>query len=565
LRTQTLSRGRQNRESKNLAKHRFKRFAAFPGLIEASDVGRCPKMSLQVTKPKTSRWKRNLAIGAGCLALGYLILLFPEGEGKIPRGAGREPFTWQQDQFWAELQQALAEGRTTEPRILSNRFELAAQQIETSLEQLRLARFPPEAEVFTQLETNLFRLAPVAAVAPTQVSIFINLVNRARLEVKRQSTAWDLESIPVRHRLYRLLYGTRLALEEVLLQRPEAAPPGATVFEESQASRTPVARVLGVEIQSGDILVSRAGAATSSLISRGNDFPGSYSHVAVAHVNADTGQCSIIESLSQRGVVITPLDHYLGDKKLRLLVLRLRPDLPAVVADPQLPHRAAVSALDDARQRHIPYDFSLDSTDHSQRFCSEVASAAYESAGIKLWMGMTYISSPAVIAWLASLGARHFETQEPADLEYDPQLRVVAEWRDPATLFKAHVDDAVTDVLLAEARPGEGLPYQWALLPAARILKGYSLLLNACGKIGPIPEGMSATTSLRVDLYRRRHAGIAARVLTLADEFSNRAGYKPPYWELVRLARQACGEMKPGNGPRDVLGSQHVRPSASVG
>jgi hypothetical protein len=546
LREQNLSGTSQKRESKNLAEHRFKRFAAFPGLIEASDMGRCPKMSSQVAKKKASRWRRNLGISVGGLALAYLVLLLPERERAAPAGPGRQPFAWQQDKFWAELQQALAEGRTIEPGLLSNRFELAARQIETLLEQLRLGRFPPEAEVFTQLETNLFRLAPVAAVAPAQVSIFINLVNRARLEVKRQSIAWDLQSIAVRHRLYRLLYGTRLALEEVLLQRPEAAPPGATVFEESQASRTPVARVLGVAIQSGDILVSRAGAATSSLISRGNDFPGSYSHVAVAHIDAASGQCSIIESLSQQGVVITPLDHYLGDKKLRLLVLRLRPDLPAVVADPQLPHRAAVSALDDARHRHIPYDFSLDSTDHSQRFCSEVAAAAYESAGIKLWMGMTYISSPSVIAWLASLGARHFETQEPADLEYDPQLRVVAEWRDPATLFKAHIDDAVTDVLLEEARPGEGLPYQWAVLPVARVLKGYSLLLNACGKIGPIPEGMSATTSLRVDLYRRRHAGIAARVLTLADEFSNRAGYKPPYWELVRLARQACGEVTMG-------------------
>jgi hypothetical protein len=138
---------------------------------------------------------------------------------------------------------------------------------------------------------------------------------------------------------------------------------------------------------------------------------------------------------------------------------------------------------------------------------------------------------------------RHFETQEPADLEYDPQLRVVAEWRDCATLFKAHIDDAVTDVMLSEAQPGQGLPYQRLFLPFARAMKAYSLMLNAFGKIGPVPEGMSATVVLRLKEYRDQHAAIGARVLLLAEGFRQQRGYPPPYWELVRLARQAKHEL----------------------
>ena len=45
-------------------------------------------------------------------------------------------------------------------------------------------------------------------------------------------------------------------------------------------------------------------------------------------------------------------------------------------------------------------------------------------------------------------------TLEPSDLEYDPQLTVVAEWHDPGTLFKDHLDNAVTDVLLEDANSG---------------------------------------------------------------------------------------------------------------
>ncbi|HRY73404.1 MAG TPA: hypothetical protein P5165_09285, partial [Spirochaetia bacterium] len=85
-----------------------------------------------------------------------------------------------------------------------------------------------------------------------------------------------------------------------------------------------------------------------------------------------------------------------------------------------------------------------------------------------------------------------------------------AEWRDRAALLKAHVDDAVTDVMLAAANPGEPLPYSHLRLPPARLAKAYSFVLNMAGKFGPIPEGMSATTALRVAEYRRGGGGPGA-------------------------------------------------------
>jgi hypothetical protein len=302
-------------------------------------------------------------------------------------------------------------------------------------------------------------------------------------------------------------------------------------------------------VHSGDILVSRGGAATSALIARGNDYPGCFSHAALVHVEERSGRASVIESLIECGVAVTPIEQYLNEKKLRIMVLRLRADLPALVADPMLPHKVSIGTLAEAERRHIPYDFTMDYRDHQAQFCSEVVGAAYEPAGIKLWSGLTFISSPTVTAWLSSLGVRYFETQEPADFEYDPQLRVVAEWRDRATLFKAHIDDAVTDVMLSEAKPGEGLGYQRLLLPVAKMVKAYSVVLNALGKTGPLPEGMSGTVALRVKKYGLQHAAIGARVLLLADNFRQQHAYLPPYWELVRLAQQAKHELAGKEGP----------------
>jgi hypothetical protein len=278
------------------------------------------------------------------------------------------------------------------------------------------------------------------------------------------------------------------------------------------------------------------------MIARANDFPGSFSHVALLHVDDQTGQASIVESLSQKGVVITSVDEFLKDKKLRVLVLRLRSTLPALVRDPLLPHRAATQMLARARRGHIPYDFALNHHDDTAQFCSEVAAAAYEAHGIHLWTGLTYISLPTAIGWLGSLGVRHFETKEPADLEYDPQLRMVGEWREPATLLKAHIDDAVTDVMLERAPHGLPLAYNLWMLPVARLLKAYSLILKRLGKAGPVPEGMSATVALRVSKYQRQHAELVSRVETLAEQFKKRFGYTPPYWELVKLAQAAHRE-----------------------
>jgi hypothetical protein len=206
------------------------------------------------------------------------------------------------------------------------------------------------------------------------------------------------------------------------------------------------------------------------------------------------------------------------------------------------PHKVAQAALAEARSRHIPYDFEMNSQDDSKKFCSEVVLDPYSKAGIKLWAKTSHISSAGIISWLSGFGVTHFDTQEPSDLEYDPQVIVVAEWRDIETLYKDHIDNAVTDAMLEGAEKGDKLTYNIFLLPVARVAKLYSWILNRFGKVGPVPEGMSAEGALRNKSYTARHDKIKARTLESAADFKIANGYRPPYWELVKLASQAEGE-----------------------
>ena len=476
-----------------------------------------------------------------------LLLFVPPRDTAPPHAAAGRPFAWHQDERWetleASFQRARGEGCTS----LTPRIEGLLHDSRRLLATAASRPLEPQSAVFDEIERATFELGPMVAACPGTIPDYISLGARTRSVVKVQSRRWDMGQPATRDRLYRLVYGGRAAVEEAILQAPRGTV-AALVRGDDEPSSTPSAEILGVRIHSGDILVSRGGAPTSALIARGNDYPGNFSHVALVHVDGRSGVASAVEAHIERGVAVATLPDYLRDVKLRVMVLRLRADLPPLVADPTLPHQAATAAIHEARGRHIPYDFEMDFSDHAKLFCSEVASAAFERFGITLWMGHSSISSPGLASWLSGFGVTHFETQEPSDLEYDPQLSVVAEWRDMRTLFADHVDNAVVDAMLEGAERGDSLDFSRLLLPLARLGKLYSSALNAFGFVGPVPEGLSAAGALRTRDFMRTHAAIKDRVLHLAQEFERSHGYTPPYWELVKLARQAHSERRRGEG-----------------
>jgi hypothetical protein len=489
---------------------------------------------------------RRVARGAAWvlagLAVVYLVLLLPEPEPPLPAapppGGAARPFAWNQDAFWERLEADYAAARAAGCGAVRREVEAGLAALDAGLARLDAEPVGPDAPILADLERRVFEAAPRVGACAAEVAGYVGRAAALRDAVKRQSERWSMDDRRAREALYRLLYGGRAAVEELLLQEPPAAAAAVLTRGVDEPSRTPAASVLGVEVRSGDVLLSRGGAPTSALIARGNDFPGNFSHVALVHVDERTRRVSIVEAHIERGVVISSVEDYLADAKLRVLVLRPRADLPAIVRDPLLPHRAAASALERARAGHVPYDFAMDRADPGKLFCSEVAADAYARHGVRLWMGLSHVSSEGLRRWLAGFGVRHFETLEPADLEYDPQLRVVAEWRDPEALRKDHHDNAVTEAMLEAAERGARLEHARALLPVARAAKALSVVLEATGRVGPVPEGMSATAALRNRWYGTVHAEVAARLGRRAAAFQAERGYPPPYWRLVGLARE---------------------------
>ncbi|MCA9606347.1 MAG: hypothetical protein KC619_12160, partial [Myxococcales bacterium] len=367
------------------------------------------------------RRRRGLIASAVGLGLLAALLFVPEPDAVPENPPANAPFVWGQDDVWARLERDFDRARRRGCDVESPAIDRGLEVLDGQLAVLEAEPVAPGAAQLERVERSLFDVAARFGACIDRVPELAERVRRLRRVTKDQSRAWSLESGRAgRDALYRLLYGSRAALEELLLQMDE---PPELLPGTDEPSETPSVEFHGVTLHSGDILASRGGAPTSAFIARGNDYPGNFSHIALLHV-AEDGTARVIESHIESGVGVFTAEHYLEDTKLRIMVMRMRRDHPALQADPMLPHRAATEAIESAEAGHIPYDFEMDWGHPDALFCSEVAYAAYARHDVRLWAGLSSMSAPGLTRWLASVGVRYFETLSPSDVEYDPQLRV---------------------------------------------------------------------------------------------------------------------------------------------
>jgi hypothetical protein len=477
------------------------------------------------------------------LTVFYLILLIPESQSDKIKVANRSMFIWDKDSLWHLLEDNFVKAKEIGCDNLNNQIGERLIDFSNTLNLIEKSELKPDDQMFDSLLSIIFQTAPLIGACTDSSERYIDLIAQMRQIMKLKSKQWDPDKQAVRNALYKLIYGGRAAVEEIILQSGKKDSHQLT-YENNEKSATPYTTFLGVKLHSGDILLSRGGAPTSALISRGSDYPGNFSHVALVHVDSKTNIESIIEAHIEVGVAISSLEDYMNDKKLRVMVLRMRSDLTEMIADPMLPHKAATASLKRAVNEHIPYDFEMNYDNPDKLFCSEVASSEYKNLGINLWMGKSTISSLGTAKLLSGFGVKNFETQEPSDLEYDPQLSIVAEWRDLETLYQDHVDNAVVDAILEWSEEGNEIEIDWYLLPIVRIVKLYSAILNLFNAAGPVPEGMSATSALRHEAFKTFHSSIKINVLEQAKKFKNLNGYTPPYWRLLEFARMHTENQK---------------------
>jgi hypothetical protein len=465
----------------------------------------------------------------------YLILMIPlTSENPVRLISTEQPFEWRSDTLWNKLETDFEHLHANHDTSTFTRLINYQHQTDSLLQVV----IQNEKGLFSQAADSLlvsfFNYSILIPFQPVYTDSLYARYKKIRIAVK-EIQRLQPDDIITKRSIYKLLYGTRAAMEEIILQLPQKTD-ALVIFDSGNEDQSGI-NVRGLQIKSGDVLLSRGSASVSALIARASNFPGNFSHVALLHINESNKKISVIESHIEKGVAIADSIAYFKDKKQRILVMRKRNTNDKIVA-----HKAAGAMLEMLSKQNIPYDFSMDYNDADKMFCSEVASYAYSTQGIKLWSVPSGISYPGAVAWLNSFGVQYFSTQMPSDLEYDNEMMLIAEWYDRDLLWEDHVYNAAMDALYEQAKKGLSPEASCWLLPLARVLKGWSIIKNKLGYIGPIPEGMNATTALKNMWLTENHEDLVKQIKVSATEFQKTKGYLPPYWQLVKMANMHAAE-----------------------
>jgi len=123
--------------------------------------------------------------------------------------------------------------------------------------------------------------------------------------------------------------------------------------------------VHGVEIHSGDILVSRGGYPTRRSFARGNDYPGNFLALGLVHVDGVSHAASVIERTSSAVVAVSTATRTCGTRSSGSWCCACGRTC-ALVADPSAATPGRVAGLERARSGRVAYDFEMEYTDPSE-------------------------------------------------------------------------------------------------------------------------------------------------------------------------------------------------------
>ena len=180
--------------------------------------------------------------------------------------------------------------------------------------------------------------------------------------------------------------------------------------------------------KSGDIIISRGNTFISAAIARGNGANNHFSHLSLVYVEETTGKIYTIESHIETGVIVRPIEEHIAQKNAREALYRY--------PDTETAHKAAKYMYALARKykepNNIPYDFSRQMDEHSAIDCTEIVRLAYKVASNNGVLFPKYVSQFPINLkkFLNHIGVTSIIGFLPGDIEVDPRVELVAEWRD---------------------------------------------------------------------------------------------------------------------------------------
>lgn len=198
--------------------------------------------------------------------------------------------------------------------------------------------------------------------------------------------------------------------------------------------------------KSGDVLLVRTSSFVSAVIARIGDDDGQFSHAAMIYVD-ERGEVKVIEALIALGTIITPYEEWrkTNDHSRALL---FRHDNEA------LAKKAALKLYNIVQKRQVSndlilYDFTMDDSDSNKIFCAELIQYAFKLAGdSQMPTFRTSFKAFDDHPFLHELTISAKNVFAPGDIEVEPFLNLVAEWRNYDSTRLSRIQDVIQTKVL---------------------------------------------------------------------------------------------------------------------
>jgi len=295
------------------------------------------------------------------------------------------------------------------------------------------------------------------------------------------------------------------------------------------------------DFKSGDMIIVRGTIHNSAAIARIGDVDSQFSHAAMVYIDPQ-GRQHVVEALIECGATTSSLHGALSHDLARAVVFRHK--------DADLASRAAENIYNHVRQslgffrRPIPYDFSMELEGYDELFCSKLIRQAYdEASGGKVRLP-TFKSrfEKGSRDFLDRIGVTARQSFAPADLELEPEVEAIAEWRDFERTSHVRLQDFVM-VKLFEWMEQDG--YTFREPPALHVISRLGRLSSYAP--WPLPA-LIARVAPRVPRNMKRETISAIAMLHYTAE--------PLFQRLHRLERRSIRQRGHPLHPREIL--QHL-------
>ena len=162
----------------------------------------------------------------------YVLLLTPDFEKEVNQVTDKSAFVWNSDQYWSELETRFVGARQFGCDSLSNAINSGLNEFDSLTELLQSENISPDAFLFHSIEQKIFDLSVLIGACPDSLVSFIESYGNLRTAIKIQSIKWDADDQIARDRIYRIIYGSRTAIEEIILQSSDIDLPDVFVENE---------------------------------------------------------------------------------------------------------------------------------------------------------------------------------------------------------------------------------------------------------------------------------------------------------------------------------------------